>query len=185
MITCRTIKIFIIFLTLLFNVGLYGQTFVIGEPRGILNKLITHYEQTENVGDNVIIDVEVKQVGDTTIFCLGKFKEASDIFLCLPSAIYKEKGGNYIFVKNGSECYFSFSEAYIRYIYSLASKYTRLNVSIKSYKPLEIEYTDKEIYFGGDFGDYAWNWYYVVQFELVKWKKADTDYYSTCSYGGE
>jgi hypothetical protein len=169
---------------LLFNFGLYGQSFVIGEPKGILNKLIIHYKQTENVGDNVIIDVEVKQVGDTNIFCLGKFKEASDIFLCLPSAIYK-KGSNYIFVKNGSECYFSLSEPYIKFIYDLSSKYTRLNISIKAYNPLKIVYTDKIMSVGGDFGNYTWNWYYVVQFELVKWKKADTDHYSTCSYGGE
>lgn len=169
---------------LLLNYGLYGQSFVIGEPKGILNRVITQYMNAENVGDNVIIDIEVKQVGDTTIFSIGKFKEASDIFLCLPSAIFK-KGPNYIFVKNGSESYFSLNEAYIKFIYSLASKYTRLDISIKSYRPLEVETTDKIMSVGGDVSEYTWNWYYIVKFNIVKWKKADTDHYSTCSYGGE
>lgn len=183
MITCPIIKIFFFCIASLFNLGVYSQSFDIGEPKGILNKVITHYKQTEHVSDS-IIDVEIKQVGDTTIICLGKFRTASDIFLCLPSAIYK-RGANYIFVKNGSECYFSFKEPYIKFIYCLASKYTRLDILIKSYNPLDIEYTDKVMSVGGDFGNYTWYWYYIVQFEVVKWKKADTGHYSTCSYGGE
>lgn len=180
MITYPIIKIFFFWIASSFNLGVYGQSFDIGEPKGTLDRVITHYMQTENVGEN-IIDVEVKQIGDTTIFCVGQFRKATDIFLCLPSAVYK-KGKNYIFVKSGYECFFSFNEAYIRFIYSLALKYTRLNLSIKSYSPIDIEYTDKVLSTGG--GNYLWYWYYVFQFDVIRWEKNDRDHYSTCSYGG-
>jgi|WetSurMetagenome_2_1015567.scaffolds.fasta_scaffold46237_2 hypothetical protein len=175
-------KTLIILVLLLRNCGLYCQSFVIGEPSGILDKLITHYKESENVGNNQIIDVEVKQNCDTIIFCIGRFKEASDIFLCLPSAIFK-KDTNYIFVKNGSECYFSLDEPYLRFIYDLASKYSRLNINIKDYKPLKIVYTDKIMSVGGSSSSYIWHWYYIVQFKLIKWKKDNSDHYSTCPSG--
>lgn len=166
------------------DLSLFGQSFVIGEPEGVLNKLIIHYKQTEHVGDNIIIDVEIKQTGDTTIFSIGRFKDASDIFLCLPSAIYRQDV-NYVFVKTGSENYFSYSEAYIKFIYSLATKFTRLNLKVISYSPFVSESTDDITIVGGDISDYSWYWYYVVNFSIIKMKKTDTDFYSTCIFGGE
>lgn len=162
----------------------FGQSYVIGEPKGVLNKLIMHYKQVEKVGDNIIIDIEIKQTGDTTIFSIGRFKNASDIFLCLPSAIYR-KDGNYVFVKTGAENFFSYSEAYIKFIYNLATKFTRLNLKVISYSPFVSESTDEITTVGGDTSDYSWYWYYVVNFSIIKMKKTDTDFYSTCIFGGE
>lgn len=182
--TFPVIKTIVFAALLLLDLSLFGQSFVIGEPKGILNKLIIQYKQAEQIGDDIIIDVEIKQEGDTTIFCIGKFKEASDIFLCLPSAIY-QKGGNYVFVKTGSENYFSFNEAYIKFIYCLAAKFTRLNLKVASFSPFVSESTDKITIVGGDVSNYTWYWYYVVNFSIIKMIRTDTSLYSTCTYGGE
>ncbi|HPJ43816.1 MAG TPA: hypothetical protein PLY21_15925 [Spirochaetota bacterium] len=182
--TFPVIKTIVFAALLLLDLSLFGQSFVIGEPKGILNKLIIQYKQAEQIGDDIIIDVEIKQEGDTTIFCIGKFKEASDIFLCLPSAIY-QNGGNYVFVKTGSENYFSFNEAYIKFIYCLAAKFTRLNLKVASFSPFVSESIDKITIVGGDVSDYTWYWYYVVNFSIIKMIRTDTSLYSTCTYGGE
>jgi len=182
--TYPAIKFLVFILLLSVDLISFGQSYVIGEPKEVLNKLIMHYKQVEKVEDNIIIDVEIKQTGDTTIFSIGKFKDASDIFLCLPSAIYK-KGENYVFVKTGSENYFSYNEAYLKFIYCLASKFTRLNFKVVSFSPFVSESTDEITIVGGDISDYTWYWYYVVNYSIIKMIKTDTDLYSTCIYGGE
>lgn len=182
--TFPVIKTIVFAALLLLDLSLFGQSFVIGEPKGILNKLIIQYKQAEQIGDDIIIDVEIKQEGDTTVFSIGKFKDASDIFLCLPSAIYK-KGGNYVFVKTGYENYFSFNEAYIKFIYGLAAKFTRLNLEVVSFSPFVSESTDEITIVGGDISDYTWYWYYVVNYSIIKMIKTDTDFYSICTYDGE
>lgn len=181
--TFPIIKTILLTAFLLLDLSLFGQSFVIGEPKGILEKLIVHYKQIEQIEDK-IIDVEIKQQGDTTIFCIGKFEEASDIFLCLPSAIY-QNGGNYVFVKTGSENYFAFSEAYIKFVYCLAARYTRLNLKVASFSPFVSESTDKTTIVGGDFSNYTWYWYYVVNFNIIQMIETDNSLYSTCRYGGE
>ena len=177
------IKTFVIVTMLFIVYDLCGQSFVIGEPKGILDKVITHYMETKQIGDSVIIEVEVKQTGDTTIFCIGEFISASDIFLCLPSAIYK-KGENYLFVKTGAERFFSFNEAYLKFIYSLTAKFTHLNIKIKSYFPFDMEFINEQTSTGsGDY--YGWHWYYVVNYSVVKTINTNHSFYPYCQYGGE
>ena len=174
------IKTFVITLLLFTATDLFGQSFVIGEPQGILDRVITHYEQTEQIGDSVIIDVQIIKFGDTTIFCITKLFHAAEIFMCPPGAIYK-KGGNYVFIHNGYESYFCGNEDYIKYIYSLAAKFTRLNIRIKSYSPFDMEFTDP-LTVGGDVdvSEYRYYWYYVLNNEILKAGKSPINFYPIC-----
>lgn len=176
-------KLIIFCVLILHGFNLYGQSFVIGEPQGVLKKIILNYKSIQNINENAIIDVEIKQIGDTSIFCVGYFKNATDVFLCIPNSIF-QLGLNYIFVKNGAGCYFSFNEQYLKFVYNITVKYTIQNLIVKSYSPLNIEYTDDVITVGGDIGVYRWNWYYVVDFKIIKWSQNDFSLYSTCDYGG-
>ena len=173
-----TIKTFITLSLFLIATDLCGQSFVIGEPQGILDKIITHYKQTEQVEDSALINVGIMQGWDTTLFCIGNFKEASHVFSCLPSAIYKN-GENYVFVKTGYEKYFCYNEDYVKFIYSLAAKFTRLNIKIKSYSPFVMEYTDEVMSTGPTEG---YIWYYVVQDIVVKTIIPSRSIYSYCQY---